>query len=186
MLTLTLTQTPDNHSHFEPWLQTVHTLNLLLILLISLLHKYYTNNMYLANINDISFDLKLSLNCTRIYDYFRSTLRKYLKKNRPRIYRISPCIMRCFFLAIHVAKSHLVLYIDVEFKQIFSSLAVSSAVSSLAVERIGQSACLVSRPIHTIQQDCAFPTSSKQQTFTQCWYIVGPPSSTLTQQCSSI
>ena len=94
--------------------------------------------------------------------------------------------MRCFFLAIHVAKRHLVLYIDVEFRQIFSSLAVSSAVSSLAVERIGQSACLVSRPIHTIQQDCAFPTSSKQETFTQCWYIVGPPSSTLTQQCSSI
>ena len=102
------------------------------------------------------------------------------------VYRISPCIMRCFFLAINVAKRHLVLYIDVEFKQIFSSLAVSSAVSSLAVERIGQSACLVSRPIHTIQQDCAFPTSSKQETFTQCWYIVGPPSSTLTQQCSSI
>ena len=94
--------------------------------------------------------------------------------------------MRCFFLAIHVAKRHLVLYIDVEFKQIFSSLAVSSAVRSLAVERIGQSACLVSRPIHTIQQDCAFPTSGKQETFTQCWYIVGPPSSTLTQQCSSI
>ena len=87
--------------------------------------------------------------------------------------------MRCFFLAIHVAKRHLVLYIDVEFKQIFSSLAVSSAVSSLAVERIGQSAGLVSRPIHTIQQDCAFPTSSKQETFTQCWYIVGPQSSTL-------
>ena len=103
-----------------------------------------------------------------------------------KVYRISPCIMRCFFLAIHVAKRHLVLYIDVEFKQIFSSLAVSSAVSSLAVERIGQSACLVSRPMHTIQQDCAFPTFSKQETFTQCWYIVGPPSSTLTQQCSSI
>ena len=44
--------------------------------------------------------------------------------------------MRCFFLAIHVTKRHLVLYIDVEFIQIFSSLAVSSAVSSLAVERI--------------------------------------------------
>ena len=51
-------------------------------------------------------------------------------------YRISPCIMRCFFLAIHVTKKHLVLYIDVEFNTIFELLAVSSAVSSLAVERI--------------------------------------------------
>ena len=34
-------------------------------------------------------------------------------------YRISPCIMRCFFLAIHVTKRHLVLYIDVEFNTIF-------------------------------------------------------------------
>ena len=34
-------------------------------------------------------------------------------------YRISPCIMRCFFLAIHVAKRHLVLYIDVEFNTNF-------------------------------------------------------------------
>ena len=41
--------------------------------------------------------------------------------------------------------------------------------------------CLVSRPIDTIQQDCAFPTSNKQKTFTQCWYIVGPPYATLTQ-----
>ena len=31
----------------------------------------------------------------------------------PDTYRISPCIMRCFFLAIHVTKRHLVLYIDV-------------------------------------------------------------------------
>ena len=30
-------------------------------------------------------------------------------------YCISPCIMRCFFLAIHVTKRYLVLYIDVEF-----------------------------------------------------------------------
>ena len=35
------------------------------------------------------------------------------------IYRISPCIMRCFFLAIHVTKRHLVLYIDVEFNTFF-------------------------------------------------------------------
>ena len=35
------------------------------------------------------------------------------------VYRISPCIMRCFFLAIHVTKRHLVLYIDVEFNTIF-------------------------------------------------------------------
>ena len=44
--------------------------------------------------------------------------------------------MQCFFLAIHVTKRHLVLYIDVEFNTIFSSLAVSSVVSSLAVKRI--------------------------------------------------
>ena len=37
----------------------------------------------------------------------------------PSRYRISPCIMRCFFLAIHVTKRHLVLYIDVEFDTIF-------------------------------------------------------------------
>ena len=34
-------------------------------------------------------------------------------------YRISPCIMRCFFLVIHVTKRHLVLYIDVEFNTFF-------------------------------------------------------------------
>ena len=51
-------------------------------------------------------------------------------------YRISPCLMRCFFLAIHVTKRHLVLYIDVEFNTFFSFLAVSSAVSSLAVKHI--------------------------------------------------
>ena len=33
------------------------------------------------------------------------------------IYRISPCIMQCFFLAIHVTKRHLVLYMDVEFNE---------------------------------------------------------------------
>ena len=45
--------------------------------------------------------------------------------------------MRCFLLAIHVAKRHLVLYVDVEFNTFFfSSLAVSSVVSSLAVKRI--------------------------------------------------
>ena len=100
-----------------------------------------------------------------------------------------PCIMRCFFLAIYVTKRHLVLYIDVEFNEKNFALAVSSAVISLAVERfvnVGQSACLVGRPIHTIQQDCAFPTSSKQEPFTQCWYIVGPLSATLTQHCTSI
>ena len=49
----------------------------------------------------------------------------------------SPCIMQCFFLNIHVTKRHLVLYIDVEFNTIFfSSLAVSSAISSLAVKLI--------------------------------------------------
>ena len=44
--------------------------------------------------------------------------------------------MRCFFLAIRVAKRHLVLYIDVEFNTFFSSLAVRSAVGSLAVKLI--------------------------------------------------
>ena len=34
-------------------------------------------------------------------------------------YRISPCIMRCFFLVIHVTKRHLVVYMDVEFNTIF-------------------------------------------------------------------
>ena len=34
-------------------------------------------------------------------------------------YGISPCIMQCFFLDIHVTKRHLVLYIDVEFKTFF-------------------------------------------------------------------
>ena len=64
--------------------------------------------------------------------------------------------MRCFFLAIHVTKRHLVLYIDVEFITIFFS---SLAVSSLAVN-VGQSACLISRPIQQEQQlDCDFPTS---------------------------
>ena len=48
-------------------------------------------------------------------------------------YRISPCIMRGFFLASHVTKRHLVLYIDVEFNTIFFS---SLAVSSLAVKHI--------------------------------------------------
>ena len=45
--------------------------------------------------------------------------------------------MQCFFLAIHVTKRHLVLYIDVEFNTFFfSSLAVSSAASSLAAKLI--------------------------------------------------
>ena len=44
--------------------------------------------------------------------------------------------MQCFFLTIHVAKRHLLLYIDVEFNKKISSVAVSSAVCSLAVERI--------------------------------------------------
>ena len=44
--------------------------------------------------------------------------------------------MRFFFSAIYVAKRNLVLYIDVEFNKKISSLAVSSAVSSLAVKRI--------------------------------------------------
>ena len=44
--------------------------------------------------------------------------------------------MPFFFLAIHVAKRHLVLYIDVEFNIFFSSLAVSSVVSSLVVKHI--------------------------------------------------
>ena len=71
--------------------------------------------------------------------------------------------MRCFFLAIHVTKRHLVLYIDLEFNTIFFS---SLAVSSLAVKRIckrrpvSRSVCLVSRPIQQEQQlDCASPTS---------------------------
>ena len=34
-------------------------------------------------------------------------------------YRISPCIMRWFFSAIHVTKRHLVLYIDEEFITFF-------------------------------------------------------------------
>ena len=55
--------------------------------------------------------------------------------------------MRCFFLAIHVTKRHLVLYIDVEFNTIFSSLAVSSAVSSLAVERIFKRGFFKRRPV---------------------------------------
>ena len=42
--------------------------------------------------------------------------------------------MRCFLLAIHVTKSHLVLYGEIN--TIFSSLAVNSALSSLAVKRI--------------------------------------------------
>ena len=45
--------------------------------------------------------------------------------------------MQCFFLAIHLTKRHLVLYIDVEFNTVFfSSLAVSLAVSSLVVKLI--------------------------------------------------
>ena len=36
------------------------------------------------------------------------------------IYRISPCIMRCFFLDIHITKRHLILYIDAEFNTKFS------------------------------------------------------------------
>ena len=51
--------------------------------------------------------------------------------------------MGCFFLAIHVTKRHLLLYIDVEFNIFFSSLAVSSAVSSLAVKRI----CIKHSPV---------------------------------------
>ena len=49
------------------------------------------------------------------------------------VYRISPCIMRCFFLAIYVIKRHLVLYIDVKFNTIFFSFL---ALSSLAVKHI--------------------------------------------------
>ena len=59
--------------------------------------------------------------------------------------------MRCFFSAINVTKRHLVLYIDVEFDTIISAL-VASPVCVKPTLNVGQSACLVSRPIQHEQQ----------------------------------
>ena len=117
--------------------------------------------------------------------------------------------MRCFSLAIHVAKRHLVLYIDVEFNTFFSSLAVSSEVSSLAVKHIcrrrpvsmfGKQAYTTRTTVRLLFQQVEWHllyftgdvilaalrrldnTPSEHDTLTQCWVKVRTMSSTLAQQ----
>ena len=72
--------------------------------------------------------------------------------------------MRCFFLAIHVTKRHLVLYIEVDKVQFFSFVAVTSAISSPAVKHIckRRTVSVFGKQAHTTRTtviDCAFPNS---------------------------